>query len=304
MDGGIDTADEFVAHLHIARQCFAALHHIAITRTLHHLHSVLFLIQTDLAAYPHALAEHIYKVVVDTVDLLAKEGERFSAVGFCAIEGYKRIDDDIQHFGSDLLGGIAPSAIGIAVALDDKPVKSHIISLLRERSYEFALPTDMAGIADDGDIGHAASELDRDMPLRHIAVEMLPISRETAMDSSHTLHAGILNTLYGTDPEFEIGIHGILHKHGHILPDGSQGVGNLLHGKWIGGSARAYPKQIHACLDGCLNVGLGGNFGGDIHPCLLLHFLEPRETLDPHPFESSGFGAGFPYSGTEHFSSE
>ena len=43
---------------------------------------------------------------------------------------YKQREDIVEHIGSDLLLGVAPCAVGIAVAFDDKSVETEVHSLL------------------------------------------------------------------------------------------------------------------------------------------------------------------------------
>ena len=80
-------------------------------------------------------------VGIDGVDLAAQKGERLG--GLLLLAHFQVAEDYAEHFGCELLGGVAPGVVGVAVALDDKPVETHVEGLLRERSYEFALAADV-----------------------------------------------------------------------------------------------------------------------------------------------------------------
>lgn len=53
----------------------------------------------------------------------------------------------------------------------------------------------MAGVADNRQVGDAATQLDGDMPLRQVAVQLLVVAAETAVDGCQTFQTGIVDTL-------------------------------------------------------------------------------------------------------------
>ncbi len=61
--------------------------------------------------------------------------------------------------------GVAPCLVGAAVALDNETVEVEVHGLLAERSDEFALTADMAGVAQERQVGITAAQLEGDMPL-------------------------------------------------------------------------------------------------------------------------------------------
>ena len=60
------------------------------------------------------------------------------------------------------------------------------------------------------------------------------------MDGPQSFHTSLIDTLKSTNPEFEIGVDGILHKHRDI--DTLQRVGKCLHGKGIGSGVSRLPS--------------------------------------------------------------
>ena len=58
----------------------------------------------------------------------------------------------------------------------------------------------MRGVDDDWKRGEAQAQLDRNMPLRHVAVEMLAVGAESAVYGSDAAHSGVIDTLHGSDP--------------------------------------------------------------------------------------------------------
>ena len=145
-----------------------------------------------------------------------------------------------------MLRSIAPCTVGVAVAFDNQTVETEVHSLLTKRCDEFALTTDVAGIADDRQVRDAATQLDGDMPLRQIAVQLLVVTAETAMDGCQTFQSGIVDTLQCADPEFQIRVYRVLHKHRNIHT--LQCIGNFLHGKRVGSGACTNPKDIDTCF--------------------------------------------------------
>ena len=79
---------------------------------------------------------------------------------------------------------IAPGTIRVAVTLDNQSVEAQIHSLLAEWSYQFALSTYMAGVADDGQVRDASAQFNGDMPLGQVTVELLVIAAESAVDGT------------------------------------------------------------------------------------------------------------------------
>ena len=59
------------------------------------------------------------------------------------------------------------------------------------------------------------------------------------MDDTHLSDTGSVQTLERADPQFQVGIHRILHQDRNIDP--FQGIGQLLHGKRVGYGSRSDP---------------------------------------------------------------
>ncbi len=129
---------------------------------------MFFFILTDVAAHLHASVKHLQEFVVQRVDLLTQKGEIFCGSVFGA--EHESINYKVKHLGGDLLAFVREGTVGVTVALDDEAVKAHVHSLLREGSYQLAFAADVAGIADDREVGIAPAQLDGDAPLGHVAV--------------------------------------------------------------------------------------------------------------------------------------
>ena len=62
------------------------------------------------------------------------------------------------------------------MALNNQAVEAQIQSLLAQRRNEVAAPTNVAGIANEGQLGNAAAQLNRDLPHGQIAICFLSIA--------------------------------------------------------------------------------------------------------------------------------
>ena len=144
------------------------------------------------------------------------------------------VKNHTEHFGSDLLVAVAPRAVRIAMALDDKSVKAHVERLLRERRYEFALTADMTRVTDDGNLRESYSQIQRYTPLGIVTIDLRTVSRESAVDNTETMDAGIVETFECADPQLQVRINRVLDKHRYVLATLAQHIGDLLHCKRIG----------------------------------------------------------------------
>ena len=140
-------------------------------------------------------------------------------------------------------------------------------------------------------------ELDGDLPHRRITIDLLLVAGETAMDGPQSLYASLIDTLKSTNPEFEVGVDGILHKHRDI--DTLQRVGKCLHGKGIGSGTRTYPEDVDAILQTEFHVLRCSHLSRDEHLGLLLHLSEPREGGLTMTLEAAWLGTGLPYACAE-----
>ena len=156
----------------------------------------------------------------------------------------------------------------------------------------------MTGIAEDREVGDAAMELDGDLPHRQVPVDLLVIAGEAAVDGTEPFHACLVDTLHGTDPQLEVRVHRVLDEHGTVVA--FQTVGELLHGKGVGGSAGTDPQDVDTILLAQLHMLRRGDLSSDEHTRLFLHFLQPGQRLLTVALEASGFGTGLPHTGAEH----
>ncbi len=155
----------------------------------------------------------------------------------------------------------------------------------------------MTGVIDDRQFGNTATQLDRNLPHRHVTIYLLVIAGETAVDSCQALHTSLVQTLHRTNPQLQVGVDGILHEDGDIHT--LQRVGKCLHGKRIGRGTRTHPQDINAILQAELHMLRCSHLGSHQHLRLLLHLLQPNEGWFTMSLEATGFRTGLPYPGTE-----
>ena len=121
------------------------------------------------------------------------------------------------------------------------------------------------------------------------------------MDGCQTFQTGIVDTFQGADPEFQIRVYRVLHKHRNIHT--LQCIGNFLHSKWVGSGACANPKDIDTCFQTLVYMLRSGYFGRNVHSGFFLHLFQPCQTVYAYTFETTRFGTRFPDSCTEYLHS-
>ncbi len=198
VDGLEDSLHEISTHAHLYGGRYARFDEIVVAVFLNHRHGVFLLVFADLTRHLHTLVVKVEEFCVDAVDLLTQSLQALGVL--LRVAEHKRAEYDLEDLRSDLLVLVAPCLVGRAVAFDHQSGELHVEGLLRERSYELALATHVAWIAHDGKIGQTAVKLDRDVPLRRIAVYALAIEAESTVDSSEPAYAGVVNSLKGTNP--------------------------------------------------------------------------------------------------------
>ena len=295
MDGLVDVAHEIAGHAAENTLCTALVENLGVAFGLYDGHGVLALVLSDFSADAHTLVEEFDDAIVDFIDLSAQIFEAVCAVGNVA--NHEFVEDEVQHVGGDLLACIAQGAVGRAMAFDDKSVESQVHGLLAEGCYEFARTADMAWVAEDGQFGNAAMEFDGQVPHRRIAIDAFVVRGEAAVDNGQARDACAIEAFEAANPQFEVGIDGVLHQHGHILA--LERIGQFLHGEGVGHGAGTNPQDVHAGFQRCLNVFRRGHFGGRKHAEFVLDTLEPRQASGTYAFETAGLGARFPNAGAQ-----
>ena len=184
------------------------------------------------------------------------------------------------------------------MALHNQPVEVQVHSLLAKRRHQLALAADVARVAEQRQVGITPAEFDGDVPLRQVAVYLLVVTAEAAVNGTDALQSRIVDAFQGTNPEFQVGVHRVLHQHRDV--DSLQGIGNLLHGKGVGAGARADPKQVDARFQALVHMLGCSHFGSHIHARLLLHLLEPLEAFHAYALKAARLGARFPNACPEY----
>ena len=256
---------------------------------------MLFLVDTDLARDTHSFGQELQDLLVDVVDLATEGGKILGSL--VRVTDDQEIQDVVEHVGRDLLSGVAPCAVRVAVRLDNQAVETQVHRLLAKGSDQLALASDVAGIAENRQVGHAAAQLDRDVPQRQVAVDLLVVRAETAVDSRQTVDACAIEALESADPQLQVRVDRVLDQNRDI--NAFQGVGDLLHGEWVNRRAGADPQHIDSSLQGLENMITVRDLGRDVHACFLFYPFQPRQADRANTLEASWFRTGFPNAGTE-----
>ena len=90
----------------------------------------------------------------------------------------------------------------------------------------------MRRVTENGQVGNTATEFHRNVPLRQVAIEMFAIGAKTTVNCTEATYSGIVDALHSSNPQFEVGIYGILDEDNSI--NAYKSVGNFLHCKWVG----------------------------------------------------------------------
>ena len=274
----------------------ALVENLAVAGRLEHGHVVLLLVLPYLAADTHTLGEQFHELVVKFINLLAQRSDALGGVGLAANNQQRKYI--VEHIWCDLLLCVAPSLVGVAVALDEKAIETEVQRLLAERGYELAAATYVARVAYHGQVGYATVQLDRYLPHGQVAVNLLVVAGESAVNGGHALDAGLVDALHCAYPQLEVGVDRILDEHRYV--DSPECVGHGLHGKWVGRSARADPQYVYPILQGQLYMFGRGHLSGHQHASFLLHTVEPWQRRLAVSLKSSGLGARLPHTGAEH----
>ena len=79
--------------------------------------------------------------------------------------------------------------------------------------------------------------------MRGVTVERLLVAAEAPVYGSQTSYSGIIYSLNGPYPQFDIRVDRVLDQNGYV--DALQRIGNLLHGERVGRRAGADPDGIY-----------------------------------------------------------
>ena len=206
-------------------------------------------------------------------------------------------EDVVENIGGNLLLGIAPRLVRIAVTLNNQAIETKVHSLLTQRSNQFTTSTNVGGVADDGQFRNATMQLDGNLPHRSIAVYLLLEAGETTMDGTQALDTSLVQALHSTNPELEIRIDRVLYEHRDV--NTLQGIGQSLHGKRIGSGAGTNPQDVHIVFQGQLDMLGGSHLCRDEHVGFVLHLLHPGQGFLAITLEASWLGTGLPHTSTE-----
>ena len=193
----------------------------------------------------------------------------------------------------------------MAVTFDNQTVEIHVESLLRQRRYQLTLTPDMAGVAYYGQLRQAAVKLDGYAPFGRIAVDVLAVGAESAVNGTETAYAGAIYALQGAYPKLKVGVDGILNEYGEGVAafgrKGCEHIGKFLHGERIGRRTCPNPQHVNTGLKGLFKMPGIGYFGSGEHTGFLLHLAEPCKRRRTDSFKTAGLCTRLPHAGSEYF---
>jgi hypothetical protein len=163
----------------------ALVEDFVVTLRLYDGHVVVLFVTSDFTADAHTFGEHLQNLVVAVVNLFTQFRQAFG--GFGGVTDDEPVEDEVQYVGRNLLFGIAPCIVRVAVALNDKAVETEVHSLLAERSDEFTLSAYMTWVANHRQGRYAATQFYRNLPHGLVAVNFDFVRREAAVDGGQSL---------------------------------------------------------------------------------------------------------------------
>ena len=122
-----------------------------------------------------ATKDHVFEALKAGIDILWI-GARTTVNPFAVQEiadALKGVDIPVlikNPVNPDLELWIGACTIRTRMRFDHQAVEAQVHCLLRQRSDQFALTTDMAGITEDRQVRHTAAKFDRYMPQRQVTV--------------------------------------------------------------------------------------------------------------------------------------
>ena len=99
------------------------------------------------------------------------------------------------------------------------------------------------------------------------------------MDGSHLGDTGTIQAFKGAYPQFQVGVHRILHQHRNV--NALQGIGHFLHGERVHGGAGTDPKEIESGVKGSFHMGGIGHLSGYRQTGFLAGADKPLKTRVP-----------------------
>ena len=128
MDKLVDMSYKVGIHTAKCALCTTLLKDFVVASRLKHGHVVLLLVLTDFATYAHTLREEFHELVVEIVYLMTQLRDTFGCYSFAT--HLKKAEDVVKNIRCNLLLSIAPCAIWVAMALNDKTIEAKVHSLL------------------------------------------------------------------------------------------------------------------------------------------------------------------------------
>ena len=178
--------------------------------------------------------------MVDVVDLLSQWGE--SGVGRGGLLGEECVEFVGQRFevgGCELLSTVGECVGRVGMDFDYETVEFQLHGCQRQGFNELAVSTNVTGVAEDGQAGTGASQLERQLPKGRVAIALGVVHAEPAVDGGKVTETYLREPFDGTEPQAHVGAEWIFY---HDMRTGAaQGFGQLLDHEGVGGGSGSNP---------------------------------------------------------------
>lgn len=174
-------------------------------------------------------------------------------------------------------------------------VEAEVEGCLGEVEEGFAASGDVAGVAEDGYVGHGAAELYGYLPDGVVAVAGIAEDVESAVDGCHVGDACLAEALDGANPELDVGAGGVFDE--DLYGGATEGLGDFLDHEGVGGGAGADPYGADAVAECGFDMVGEDDFAAEGECLFVAH---PFEGLLAQAFEAAGACAGLPDAAAYH----
>ena len=227
--------------------------------------------------------------------MLAKEAELLIGDMAVGLPDDELADEFFEVVGVELLRSIGESLVGVGVDFDHEAVETEVEGGLGEVEEGFTATGDVAGVAEDGDVGHGAAELYGHFPKGVVAIAAILEDIEATMDGHDVADACLTAAFDGAHPELDVGAGGVFDEHGNI--GASEGGSELLNHEGVGSSASTNPNGFYAVAESRLDMGWEEDLAAEGDALFLAH---PFESLLAETLEAARPGAGLPHAAAYH----
>jgi len=142
-----------------------------------------------------------------------------------------------------LLCCIAPRFLRIRMRLHHQSLHAKIQGPLCYFGHQIPPSCNVAGIANNGQIGHHAFQLQRNFPAGRISVGVGVVRGKSPVNGHQLSDSSGMYPLQGSQPKRQIWTNWVFYKNGHI--NAPQGIRNILNTERIYRRSCPYPKGFN-----------------------------------------------------------